>query len=130
MLKQSPLFQSSDPVFLEQVIMALKPKQVEAGELLIKKGEIGREMYLIEQGEVEVLDDAGNVLKVLTDGDVFGEVGVLTSTPRNATVRAKIPTDLYFLEKSAFSRILRDNPSFAESITKVAKDRFSTDMKS
>ena len=128
-LKQSPLFQGGDTVFIEQVIMALKPKQVAAGELLIKKGEIGREMYLIEQGEVEVLDDNGHVIKVLTDGDVFGEVGVLTSRPRNANVRARIATDLYFLEKAAFSRILRDNPHFAEAIGKVAKERFSLDMK-
>ena len=62
-LKQSPLFKDGDAVFLEQVIMALEPKQAAAGELLITKGEIGRELYLIEQGEVEVLDDAGHVIK-------------------------------------------------------------------
>ncbi len=128
-LKQSPLFKEGDAVFLEQVIMALKPKQAAAGDQLITKGEIGRELYLIEQGEVEVLDDAGKVLKVLTDGDVFGEVGVLLSTPRNATVRARIPTDLYILEKSDFSRILRDNPNFATAIQQVAKERFNLNVK-
>jgi glucose-6-phosphate 1-dehydrogenase len=123
-LKQSPLFKEGDTVFLDQVIMALKPIQAATGEQLITKGEIGRELYLIEQGEVEVLDDAGKVLKVLTDGDVFGEVGVLMSTPRNATCRAKSPTDLYVLEKSDFSRILRDNPNFATAIQQVAKERY------
>jgi len=83
-------------------------------------------MYLIEQGEVEVIGADGNVIRVLSDGDVFGEVGVLNSAPRNATVRAKIPTDLYFLEKTAFSRILRDNPKFADSIQRIAKERFKT----
>ena len=128
-LKQSPLFRGGDTLFLEQVLMALKPKQAGAGEVLITKGEIGRELYLIEQGEVEVLDDAGGVLKVLSDGDVFGEVGVLLSTPRNATVRAKSPTDLYVLEKADFSRILRDNPKFADAIQQVAKERFSIHVK-
>ena len=127
-LKQSALFKDGDPVFLEQVIMALKPLQVAAGDQIITKGEIGREMFLIEQGEVEVLDDAGKVLKVLSDGDVFGEVGVLNSAARNATVRAKIPTDLYFLDKTAFNRILHDNPQFADSITKIAKERFSVEV--
>ncbi len=123
-LKQSPLFRDGDPVFLEQVIMALKPRQAAAGEQLITRGEIGRELYLIEQGEVDVLDENGVVIKVLTDGDVFGEIGVLMSTARNATVRAKIPTDLYVLEKADFSRILRDNPNFATAISTVAKERF------
>ena len=128
-LKQSPLFRDGDPVFLEQVIMALKPRQAAAGEQLITRGEIGRELYLIEQGEVDVLDENGLVIKVLTDGDVFGEVGVLLSTPRNATVRARIPTDLYVLEKADFSRILRDNPNFATTIRTVAKERFDITMK-
>ena len=79
------LFKDGDPVFLDQVIMALEPRQAHGGEVLITKGEIGREMYIIEQGEVEVLDDAGKVIKVLGDGDVFGEIGVLMSSPRNAT---------------------------------------------
>ena len=127
-LKQSPLFREGDSVFLEQVIMALEPKQVAAGEVVIKHGEIGREMYLIEQGEIEVLDDQGTVIKVLTDGDVFGEIGVLLSTKRNATCRAKCPTDLYVLAKADFSRILRDNASFAETIKKVAKDRYRVEM--
>ncbi len=128
-LKQSPLFRDGDPVFLEQVIMALKPRQAAAGEQLITRGEIGRELYLIEQGEVEVLDENGVVIKVLSDGDVFGEIGVLLSSARNATVRAKIPTDLYVLDKGDFSRILRDNPNFASAIKKVAKERFDVTLK-
>jgi glucose-6-phosphate 1-dehydrogenase len=128
-LKQSPLFREGDTVFLEQVIMALKPVQAAAGEVLCKKGELGREMFIIEQGEVEVVDDAGKVLKVLTDGDTFGEVGVILSQPRNATVRTKIPTDLYILEKTDFSRILRDNPAFANAVLKVAKERLNVDIK-
>jgi glucose-6-phosphate 1-dehydrogenase len=128
-LKQSPLFKGGDTVFLEQVIMALKPKQAAAGEQLIVKGDIGRELFIIEQGEIEVLDDTGKVLKVLTDGDVFGEVGVLLSTPRTATCRAKSPTDLYVLEKGDFSRILRDNPTFATAIQQVAKERYSLTIK-
>ena len=66
---------------------------------------------------------------MLSDGDVFGEVGVLMSAPRNATVRAKSPTDLYRLDKADFSRILRDNPNFATAIRQVAKERFSLDVK-
>ncbi|HEV7557424.1 MAG TPA: glucose-6-phosphate dehydrogenase [Kofleriaceae bacterium] len=128
-LKQSPLFKDGDTVFLEQVIMALKPKQAAAGDVLINRGDIGKELYLIEQGEVEVVDDKGAVLRVLKDGDTFGEVGVLMSTPRNATVRAKTQTDLYMLEKTDFSRILRDNPIFATAIQQVAKERFKVQVK-
>ena len=44
-------------------------------------------------------------------------------------MRAKTPTDLYRLDKTDFSRILRDNPNFATAIRQVAKERFSLDVK-
>jgi glucose-6-phosphate 1-dehydrogenase len=127
-LKKVPLFKDGDMIFLEQVIMALRSKQVGAGELVIRKGDIGRELYLVARGEVEVLDDTGKVIKVLTDGDIFGEIGVLLSKPRTANVRAKTSCDLFLLDKSDFSRILRDNPQFAKAVQQVAKERYSLNV--
>jgi glucose-6-phosphate 1-dehydrogenase len=124
-LKTVPLFKDGDALFLSAVIMALRSTQAASGDLVIKKGDIGRELYLVARGEVEVLDELGNVLKVLRDGDIFGEIGVLMSTRRTANVRAKTSCDLFVLDKSDFSRILRDNPRFAEAVQKVAKDRYN-----
>ncbi len=128
-LKKVPLFKDGDMLFLEQVIMALRSTQVAGGELIIKKGDIGRELYLVARGEVEVLGDDGEVLKVLTDGDIFGEIGVLMSRPRNADVRAKTSCDLFVLDKADFSRILRINPQFANAVQQVARERYSLNVK-
>jgi glucose-6-phosphate 1-dehydrogenase len=127
-MRKVPLFKDGDMVFLEQVIMALRPKQVAAGELIVKKGEIGRELYLVARGAVEVVDAEGNVITVLTDGNIFGEIGVLMSTPRTANVRAKTSCDLFVLDKSDFSRVLRDNPHFASAVQKVAQERYSVNV--
>jgi glucose-6-phosphate 1-dehydrogenase len=127
-LRKVPLFKEGDMLFLEQVIMALRSAQVEAGELVIRKGEMGRELYLVARGEVEVLDERGHILKVLADGDIFGEIAVLTSMPRNADIRAKTSCDLFVLDKSDFSRILRDNPQFATAVQQVAKERYSLNV--
>jgi CRP-like cAMP-binding protein len=115
--------------FLEQVIMALRSQQVAAGELVIKKGDIGRELYLVARGEVEVLSDTGSVIKALVDGDIFGEIGVLMSTPRTADVRAKTNSDLFVLDKADFSRILRDSPQFASAVEQVARERYSLNLR-
>ena len=72
--------------FSTRRMMALRPRMVVPGEQIIKKGDIGREMYVLARGEVEVLDDAGKVVKTLKDGDFFGEIGVLTSLPRTAKI--------------------------------------------
>ncbi len=50
------------------------------------------------------------------------------STPRTANVRAKTSCDLFVLDKSDFSRMLRDNPHFASAVQKVAQERYSVNV--
>ena len=114
-----------DPLFLSQVVLALRPEVAAAGEVLIRKGDIGCEMYLVVRGEAEVLDDAGRVLKTFRDGDVFGEIALLIHTPRTATVRAKTACDLMVLDKTSFDRILNDHPQFADSVRQIANERYN-----
>jgi len=124
-LEHSPLFKGADVLLLNSVVMALRPRTAAAGEIIIQKGDLSKEMYLICHGEVEVIDGMDEVVQTLQDGDFFGEISLLISTQRTATVRAKTLTDLFVLEKSDFSRILRDHPQFAETMMKVAKERYS-----
>jgi glucose-6-phosphate 1-dehydrogenase len=121
-LARSELFRGGDELFLNAVVLALRPRVAAPGETIITKGETGREMYFLCRGEAAV-EGAGGVV-VLRDGDVFGEIGLLLSQPRNATVRAKTTCDLFVLEKADFHRILRDNPQFAQRVTEIAQKRF------
>ena len=124
LLERVPLFQGGDPLFLNQVSLALQPKAVAAGETIIQKGEEGTEMYLICRGEVEVLEQNGKVKAILHEGDCFGEMSLLLKEPRMATVRAKTLCDLFVLEKADFNRILRDHPQFTRAIKKIALERY------
>jgi CRP-like cAMP-binding protein len=92
---------------------------------VIRKGEIGRELYLISRGEVEVIDGSGNVVATLGEGNFFGEISLLTSAPRTATVRAKAYCDLFVLDKSEFTRVLRDRPQFRQSMMEAARARYN-----
>ncbi len=116
-------------LFLEAVIMALRAAAGGvAGSWSSARATSGRELYLIARGEVEVLDDVGNVIKVLKDGDIFGEMGLLMSTPRTANVRARTSCDLFVLDKADFSRILRDSPQFAQAVQQVARERYNVNV--
>ena len=119
-LRKVPLFNDGDMACLAQVITALFSKQVDACEMIFRKGDIGRELCLVARGEVEVLDDAGNVINVLGEGDIFGEIGVLTCTQRSANVRAKSGCNLFLLDKADFSRVLRDNSHFASAVERYS----------
>jgi glucose-6-phosphate 1-dehydrogenase len=124
-LDRVPLFRGGDPLFLSQVSMALQPRSLAPGEIIIRKGDEGSEMYLICRGEVEVVDSKGHVQATLREGNCFGEVALLLSEPRNATVRSRTQCDLLVLEKTAFCRILRDHQQFAGAIKEIALDRYN-----
>jgi len=123
-LEHLPLFKGTDALLLNSVIMALRPVTAAVGEIIIQKGDLAKEMYLICHGEVEVIDGTGQVVQTLRDGDFFGEISLLIPTSRTATVKAKTQSDLFVLGKTDFSRILRDHPQFAETMMKVAKERY------
>ena len=124
-LQKVPLFEGADNILLASLIMALKPVVFQSGDVVIRKGEIGNELYLVACGEVEVLDDSGHVTATLGEGDFFGEASLLTSAPRNATVRAKSYCDLFLLDKSEFMRVLRERPQFRKSMIEIAQARYN-----
>jgi len=123
-LEKLPLFKGADPLLLNHVIMALRPTSVAAGETIVKEGDMSDAMYLILRGRVDIKDRAGHVVRSLADGDYFGEIGLLLATPRTASVVAQTQCDLFVLKRNEFSKILRDHNQLAETVTKVAKERY------
>ena len=127
-LHKIEIFKDGDPLFLSQVILALRPEVLAPGEVVMKKGEVGKDAYVIVRGQVEIIDDNGNVLGTLRDGNVFGEIALLTHAPRTATVRAKTSCDLMVLDKPSFDRILKDHPQFGTKVAEIAKERYNLDV--
>lgn len=86
------------------------------GEIIVREGEMGREMYVIQRGAVEVVKSLGGrtvVLATLQRGSFFGEMSLLESLPRNATVRAKGETQLLVIEPGGLLLKIRRDPTFA-----------------
>ena len=79
-----------------------------AGEILIKQGDTGlaaSELYIIQSGEFEILENRGGVnLRVNTKGpgEIFGEVALMYNSPRNATVAAIAKSRVFVLERVVF----------------------------
>jgi len=86
------------------------------GEIIVREGEMGREMYVIQRGAVEVLKSIGGrtvVLATLQRGSFFGEMSLLESLPRSATVRAKGDAQLLVIEPGGLLLKIRRDPTFA-----------------
>jgi glucose-6-phosphate 1-dehydrogenase len=119
-----PLFQGTDDIFQHKLAMALKPVVAAQDELVIRKGDVGNEMYFLVKGEVDVVGGDGRVLAHLGPGSFFGETSLLLSEPRNASVRAATYCELFVLEKADFNRVLRDHPQFAKAILDTGQSRY------
>lgn len=119
-----PLFQGCDAIFQHKLAMVLKPVVAAPGELVIRKGDRGNEMYVLVQGEVDVVGGDGRVITRLGPGSFFGETSLLRSEPRNASIRATTYCELFVLEKADFNRVLRDHPEFARSILDACQQRY------
>jgi CRP-like cAMP-binding protein len=87
-----------------------------AGETIFREGDLGTEMYIINEGKVEILNRMGEedrVLAVLEKGDFFGEMSVLEDLPRAATARALSDARLLQINGSTFDQMLQGNPEIA-----------------
>jgi MFS family permease len=86
---------------LERLTHDLIEIDVSAGVEVITQGDVGDRFYLIESGQVEVIED-GRPCRIEGVGESFGEIALLRGEPRTATVRALEPTRLLALERDAF----------------------------
>jgi glucose-6-phosphate 1-dehydrogenase len=123
-LGKVPLFQGGDPVFLRNLAIMLKPVVYAPGDFIIRQGEAGGDMYVVCRGRAEVLDGSGNVLNALNEGDFFGELSLLLSRPRAASVRATTPCELFVLEQGDFKNVLKEHRDLAESLRESARRRY------
>jgi len=124
-LERVPMFEGSGDTMLHAFAMMLKPVVFNAGDDIVTYGSEGKEFFIIETGCVEVIKKGGEVVSSLSDGQVFGELSLLMSKTRRATVRAKTYCALYIMEKSDFCKVLMDRPQFAVRLMKTARDRYN-----
>lgn len=92
----------------------MQERRYDAGEVIYNEGDPGDAMFVIKQGEVEVLRNVGGAdarLTILPKGAIFGEMAVLRDLPRSTTTRALSPVHLVVLPKDAIlDAFNRDNP--------------------
>ena len=103
LLRSIEMFAYLTPAGMERVASHLEPLRAGMGDVVIRQGDIGDRVYLVEGGALEVLKDGAHVAD-LGPGTMVGEIALLRDVPRTATVVARIDSDLYALGREEFLR--------------------------
>ena len=98
------------------------PKVCEAGEAIFREFDMGSEMYVVLEGQVEITI-GDKVVETLGPGEPFGEMALIDQAPRVATALAKTPVKLAVITEKRFLFMVAQTPHFALQIMKVMADR-------
>lgn len=108
---------------LEDIMLALDHRVFVPGERIFRMGDHGDCLYMIHAGQIEILNGEGNILATLGEGAVFGEMALISNSPRTATARAISYCDLYVLPKANFFEIVEAYPQFKSDLEAIMKER-------
>ncbi|XP_012663542.1 cGMP-gated cation channel alpha-1 isoform X1 [Otolemur garnettii] len=116
-LKKVRIFADCEAGLLVELVLKLQPQVYSPGDYICKKGDIGREMYIIKEGKLAVVaDDGVTQFVVLSDGSYFGEISILNikgskaGNRRTANIKSIGYSDLFCLSKDDLMEALTEYP--------------------
>ena len=118
-----PLIANLPAAELDEIAAAMSEVEVEAGAKVITLDDYGTAIYFIEQGHADVLPDGGEATQTLGPGDTFGEIALLLTGERTASVVARTPMQLLSLSGQDFERIRARVPELERSMRRLGVER-------
>ncbi|ESO11554.1 hypothetical protein HELRODRAFT_71626, partial [Helobdella robusta] len=113
-LRKVTIFHECEPEFLHDLVLKMRTYIFTPGDLICRKGEVAREMFIIADGLLEVISENGEILSKMSAGDFFGEIGILNMdggvNKRTADVRSVGYSELIVLSRDDVLSALRDHP--------------------
>jgi CRP/FNR family transcriptional regulator, cyclic AMP receptor protein len=101
-------------------------KLYQDGDVIVRQGDPGDSMFVVQQGQVEVVSEREGSefrLALLGEGEFFGEMAIFERKPRSATVRAKGQARVLSIDKKNFLSRVHDDPSIAYRLVQTMSRR-------
>ncbi|XP_047209990.1 cyclic nucleotide-gated cation channel-like [Girardinichthys multiradiatus] len=128
-LKKVRIFQDCEAGLLVELVLKLRPQVFSPGDYICRKGDVGKEMYIIKEGHLAVVgDDRVTQFAVLTAGSCFGEISILNisgskmGNRRTANIRSLGYSDLFCLSKQDLMEALQEFPHARSQLEQRGRD--------
>jgi small-conductance mechanosensitive channel/CRP-like cAMP-binding protein len=130
-LREDPIFQCLEEKQLDNLLKRSQHNRFGRGERVIEEGAAGESMFVLLRGTANVsVARNGSPLRVgvLREGDLFGEMSLLTGEPRTATVRAEHDCEVLEISKAVMSELLHASPQCLDQLSELlAKRKMETE---
>jgi len=127
LLGQCSPFSQLPPVLVEKIESQMRPVSFQPGEFLMKQGDEGDGLFLIQNGQVEIRssDAAGEsrVIAHCSRGEILGEMALITDEPRTADVAATTTVETMFLPQAVFDQLSSEFPVISQVLTQLLAAR-------
>ncbi len=116
-----PMFAGLSEPLRDQLAASSRSVRVAAGDWLFREGEDATFLFVVRAGRLEVVAEQPPeaLLRVLGRGDALGELALLTSSPRSASVRAARDSDLIAIDREPFERLLDEAPELSRGVARA-----------
>ena len=129
LLKRVPLFAGCSKGELRELAKSADELDIREGTVLTREGRPGREFFVLIDGTARVTK-AGKKVADLGAGDWFGEIALITNSPRTATVTATSAGDVLVITDRRFHSVVETMPSIALKVLATVGDRLTQDARS
>jgi CRP/FNR family transcriptional regulator, cyclic AMP receptor protein len=124
LIRHVPLFAHVSKGELQQIAQIADEIDLREGKEMTTQGERGREFFVLLEGTADVKKD-GRRINTLEGGDFFGEIALVSDTPRTATVIATSPVRALVITDRAFKRLLKDSPQIQAKVLSALAERLA-----
>jgi MFS family permease len=127
-LLDQEIFAGLPPARIEAAARQLVAVPVDAGEVVVRQGDVADRFYVVDAGTMRVTQQQDGVeteLRELGPGALFGEIGLLRNVPRTATVTATSPGVLYALDADAFGELVGSGPGLSSRLLDLYRGALS-----
>lgn len=124
LIKRVPLFSQCSKRELAEVAAVADEIDLRAGKELTRQGRPGREFFVLIEGKADVRKN-GRKIRTLKGGDFFGEIALVSSKPRTATVVAATPVRVLVVTDRSFKRLLERSPTIQLKVLQALAERIA-----
>jgi voltage-gated potassium channel len=129
-IEKVPFFRNASEEFKRDISLLLHPVFLTPGDYVFKENDAAEEMYFVVNGTLEVRDKTEKqVLRLLSDGDYFGEIALFKKQSRSATIKANTFCDVYTLDKASFEKVILKYPDFHKQLRLTIEQRENSDKR-